>query len=103
MDIQPLCDAGIPCAGLTVSSGARQDKTDWYFYYHHTNADSITHLIREEVNKCVARYGVGAPHVCKPRLARDPLTRQSYVASFIHSMAVWSYAVADLPNLLPRA
>ena len=56
VDIQPMCDRGVPCAGLTVSGEFREDKTDSYFRYHHTQADSITHLRREEVNKCVARY-----------------------------------------------
>jgi hypothetical protein len=34
VDITPLCKAGIPCAGLRVSKGAREDKTDYYYYYH---------------------------------------------------------------------
>jgi hypothetical protein len=55
VDIQPLCDAGVPCAGLAVSNGARADRTDSYFYYHHTRADTVTHIRREEVNACVAR------------------------------------------------
>ena len=72
VDILPLCLAGVPCAGLRVSNGARDDKTDVYYNYHHTAADSITHMRRDEVNKCVA------------------------------AMAAWAYGVADLPEMLPR-
>jgi len=35
-DIENLCQNSVPCAGLSVASGARKDKTDYYFYYHHT-------------------------------------------------------------------
>ena len=72
VDILPLCLSGVPCAGLRVSNGARDDKTDVYYNFHHTAADSITHMRRDEVNKCVA------------------------------SMAAWAYGVADLPEMLPR-
>ena len=38
VDILPLCLAGIPCGGLRVSNGARDDKTDSYYYYHQCGA-----------------------------------------------------------------
>jgi hypothetical protein len=96
VDIQPLCDAGVPCAGLAVSNGARADRTDSYFYYHHTRADTVTHIRREEVNACVAR--------CVAPRAGVPCRglRRFFNPVWRHSMAAWAYAVADLPELLPR-
>ena len=54
VDITPLCVAGVPCAGLRVSNGARDDKTDSYYYDHHT---------------CAGRRGASARGHHAPRLA----------------------------------
>jgi carboxypeptidase Q len=73
VDLDPMCQVGVPCAGLTVADGSRADKTDIYFNFHHTKADTITAVRPDEVALCVA------------------------------SMAAWSYAVADLDTMLPRS
>lgn len=65
-DISPLMRLGVPGAGLHVD-GTR------YFWYHHTDADTIDKLDPHEVALCVA------------------------------TMAVMAYVVADLPEPLPRA
>lgn len=65
-DISPLMRAGVPGMGLTVD-GTR------YFWYHHSDADTLDKLDPREVALCVA------------------------------AMAVMSYVVADLPEPLPRA
>jgi carboxypeptidase Q len=57
---------GVPGMGLAVD-GTR------YFWYHHTDADTIDKLDPAEVAKCVA------------------------------ALAVMAYIVADLPEPLPRA
>jgi carboxypeptidase Q len=57
---------GVPGMGLAVD-GTR------YFWYHHTDADTIDKLDPAEVAKCVA------------------------------ALAVMAYIVADLPESLPRA
>lgn len=41
VDNGPLCEVGVPCASLT-STGF----DGYYFYFHHSMADSITHLNR---------------------------------------------------------
>ena len=64
-DIGPLMGEGVPGMGLNVD-GTR------YFWYHHTNADTIDKLDPEEMARCVA------------------------------AMAVIAYVVADLPEPLPR-
>ncbi len=64
-DIGPLMREGVPGAGLQVE-GTR------YFWYHHTDADTIDKLDPEEMARCVA------------------------------AMAVLAYVVADLPTRLPR-
>ena len=64
-DIGPLMREGVPGAGLQVE-GTR------YFWYHHTDADTIDKLDPEEMARCVA------------------------------AMAVLAYVVADLPTQLPR-
>ena len=64
-DIGPMMQRGMPGMGLNV------DPTR-YFWYHHTNADSMDKLDPEEVARCVA------------------------------AMAVMAYVVADLPDPLPR-
>ncbi|MFQ6603972.1 MAG: M28 family metallopeptidase [Fidelibacterota bacterium] len=45
-DISPLMGAGVPGMGLKV-----EDST--YFWYHHTRADMITVLNRDDFNRCV--------------------------------------------------
>ena len=64
-DIGPLMQAGVPGMGLNVD-GTR------YFWYHHTDADTIDKLDPREMAECVA------------------------------VMAVMAYVVADLPEKLPR-
>jgi carboxypeptidase Q len=65
-DIGPLMRAGVPGMGLRVE-GSR------YFWYHHSDADTIDKLDPREMAECVA------------------------------AMAVMAYVVADLPVPLPRA
>jgi carboxypeptidase Q len=64
-DIGPIMREGVPGMGLQVD-GTR------YFWYHHTDADTIDKLDPEEMARCVA------------------------------AMAVMAYVVADLPDALPR-
>jgi len=64
-DIGPMMERGMPGMGLNVEPTR-------YFWYHHTNADTLDKLDPEEVARCVA------------------------------AMAVMAYVVADLPELLPR-
>jgi carboxypeptidase Q len=64
-DIGPLMATGVPGMGLNV------DGTK-YFWYHHTDADTIDKLDPDEVALCVA------------------------------TMAVIAYIVADMPERLPR-
>ena len=64
-DIGPLMRAGVPAMGLSVD-GTR------YFWYHHTEADTIDKLDPDDVALVVA------------------------------TMAVMAYVVADMPELLPR-
>lgn len=65
-DIGPIMRLGVPGMGLNVD-GSR------YFWYHHTDADTIDKLDMREFLECVA------------------------------SLAVMAYAVAELPEPLPRA
>ena len=65
-DIGPIMSEGVPGMGLQVD-GTR------YFWYHHTDADTIDKLDPEEMARCVA------------------------------AMAVIAYIVADMPERLPRA
>ena len=65
-DIAPIIALGVPGLGLNV------DGTK-YFWYHHTEADTIDKLDPHEMALCVA------------------------------TMAVMAYVVADMPELLPRA
>jgi carboxypeptidase Q len=64
-DIGPIMALGVPGMGLTV------DGTE-YFWYHHTEADTIDKLDPREMALCVA------------------------------TMAVMAYVVADMPDRLPR-
>jgi carboxypeptidase Q len=65
-DIGPIMQLGVPGMGLTVD-GTR------YFWYHHTEADTIDKLDPHDMALCVA------------------------------TMAVMAYVIADLPERLPRA
>jgi carboxypeptidase Q len=64
-DINPIMNEGVPGMGLDVDGSK-------YFWYHHTNADAIDKLDKDEFNRCVA------------------------------TMAVMSYVVADMDTRLPR-
>jgi len=64
-DIGPLMRQGMPGMGLNVDESR-------YFWYHHTNADTLDKLDPDELARCVA------------------------------AMAVMAYVVADLPDPLPR-
>jgi carboxypeptidase Q len=65
-DIGPIMALGVPGMGLAVD-GTR------YFWYHHTDADTIDKLDPEEIARCVA------------------------------TLAVMAFVVADLDEPLPRA
>jgi len=65
-DIGPIMQEGVPGMGLNVD-GTR------YFWYHHTDADTIDKLNPREMALCTA------------------------------AMAIMAYVVADLPQALPRA
>jgi carboxypeptidase Q len=64
-DIGPLVDLGVPGIGLDVD-GSR------YFWYHHTDGDTLDKLDPAQMGRCVAL------------------------------MAVMAYVIADLPEPLPR-
>ena len=64
-DIGPIMREGVPGMGLNVDRSK-------YFWYHHTNADTIDKLDQDEFNRCVA------------------------------SMAIMAYVVADMDERLPR-
>jgi carboxypeptidase Q len=64
-DIEPIMDLGVPGMGLN-------DDASRYFWYHHSEADTVDKLDPREMAKCVA------------------------------AMAVMSYVLADLPEQLPR-
>ena len=64
-DIEPLVERGVPGVGLDVESSK-------YFWYHHTDGDTLDKLDPAEMARCVAL------------------------------MAVVAYVVADLPAPLPR-
>jgi len=65
-DITPLAEAGVPTMELDVD-GSR------YFWYHHSDGDTLDKLDPGELARCVA------------------------------AMAVMAYVVADLPDPLPHA
>jgi carboxypeptidase Q len=62
-DIGPIMKEGVPGAGLNVEGSK-------YFYYHHTNADTLDKIDPKDLNLCVA------------------------------AIAVVAYVVADMPNRL---
>lgn len=64
-DIGPIMQLGVPGMGLRVDG-------DRYFWYHHTDADTLDKLDPREVALCTA------------------------------AMAVMAYVIADLPEALPR-
>jgi carboxypeptidase Q len=64
-DIGPLVDRGVPGIGLEVDATR-------YFWYHHTEGDTLDKLDPAELARCVA------------------------------AMAVMAYVIADLPERLPR-
>ncbi len=64
-DIGPLMAEGVPGAGFRVVG-------DRYFWYHHTEADTLDKLDAAEVQRCVA------------------------------ALAVFAYVVAEMPERLPR-
>jgi carboxypeptidase Q len=64
-DIAPLVELGVPGLGLDV------DRTR-YFWYHHSNGDTLDKVDPAELARCVA------------------------------ALAVMAFAVADLPDELPR-
>lgn len=64
-DVAPLIREGVPGMGLRVD-GTR------YFWYHHTDADTIDKLDPHELNLCIA------------------------------ALAIMAYVIADLPEPLPR-
>ena len=64
-DIGPIMREGVPGAGLQVDGSK-------YFWFHHSNADTIDKLDPAEMARCVA------------------------------AMAVLAYVVAELPEALPR-
>ena len=64
-DIGPIMREGVPGMGLNVDRSK-------YFWYHHTNADTIDKLDQDEFNRCVA------------------------------TMAIMAYVVADMDERLPR-
>jgi len=65
-DIGPLVEEGVPGIGLRVEDSR-------YFWYHHSQGDTVDKLDPEEVARCVA------------------------------AMAVMAYVIADLPGGLPRS
>ena len=64
-DIGPIMSAGVPGMSLSVDR-------EKYFWYHHSDADTIDKLDPHELNLCIA------------------------------AMAVMAYVVADMPETLPR-
>ncbi|MBI3789817.1 MAG: hypothetical protein HY275_02960 [Gemmatimonadetes bacterium] len=52
-DITPLVDAGVPGLGLDVGDSK-------YFWYHHTDGDTMNKLTSQEFVACVAAMAVAA-------------------------------------------
>ncbi|XP_024532914.1 carboxypeptidase Q isoform X2 [Selaginella moellendorffii] len=91
-DISPMCDAGVPCGSLvtldprvgslsnnpckTFSNPPYPDVnfgTSGYFWYHHTQSDTVDKLSPRQLQHCAA------------------------------TLAVWTYSIANLDFLLPRS
>ncbi|KAI9297954.1 Zn-dependent exopeptidase [Neoconidiobolus thromboides FSU 785] len=60
-DVDPLCESGIPCAGITTTDhifNIKPDSPDYhnsgYFVYHHTKGDRMEALNPSELNRCSA-------------------------------------------------
>jgi carboxypeptidase Q len=64
-DIEPMMELGVPGVGLEVDGSK-------YFWFHHTEADTVDKLDPMEMQRCVA------------------------------ALAVLSFIVADMPEKLPR-
>jgi carboxypeptidase Q len=64
-DIGPIMERGVPGMGLEVEQGR-------YFWFHHSNGDTVDKLDPREMAQCVA------------------------------AMAIMAYVVADMPDRLPR-
>jgi carboxypeptidase Q len=65
-DIEAIMEGGVPGMGLN-------DDAPRYFWYHHSDADTVDKLDPREMSQCVA------------------------------AMAVMAYVLADLPEQLPRS
>jgi len=92
VDITPMCNTGVPCGSFNVldfrgtqdtnnmclpavppmSNGEASQLYGGYFWYHHTEADTIDKLDPNQLQRASA------------------------------AMAIWAYAIANLPDLLPR-
>jgi len=62
-DIAPLCEDGVACGGLFSLDPINYDRAAMesnfgYFYFHHTRADSITHIKKEHLTKNVAAFAI---------------------------------------------
>jgi carboxypeptidase Q len=64
-DIEPIMTRGVPGMGLGVDGSK-------YFWFHHSNGDTVDKLDPHEMAQCVA------------------------------AMAIMAYVVADMPERLPR-
>src|SRR5688572_28306610 len=47
VDVAPLGEDGVPIAGLSVDR-------EYYFWYHHTEADTMDKIDADDMNDCVA-------------------------------------------------
>ena len=70
-DVDQLTDAGVPGAGMFVAGDGGTDD-DKYFWWHHTNADTIEHVEINDLKQCVG------------------------------AVAALTYVVAEMDNNLPR-
>ena len=74
-DIAQVCATGVPCGSLKVvdsDADGPLDQKNRYFWYHHSNADTMLALNKREVEMSAA------------------------------TMAGWIYSVASVPTALPR-
>ena len=51
-DVDMLTDAGVPGAGMFVSGDDGTDENK-YFWFHHTNADTIEHVQNNDLKQCI--------------------------------------------------